>query len=440
MPRSSLPTRTLPDRPDQEQLKRQAKELLQAFTHGEAGAVAEVNAHYHEANPQTFALHDAQLVIARAYGLESWPRLKAFVDGATVRRLVEFVRAGNIEQVRGLLKVRPELAGMSMDNLQVVHHAVLAHMPEMVRLLMAHGANARDGVYPHRDATSAHAIALQRGYDEIVRIIEDEEQKRCDEASGIAGAPAASELFRAIAAGQRDRAIAMVNEDPAKIHARHSPRNYSLLHGAAASLDTELVSWLIDRGADPNTRAERDLTPLDMAASRWYRTDTSRMEKVVRLLLERGARMTAMAAAALGDAAWLRERHRAGTLRDQNYGDGGLLRIAITHKRPEILDLLLDLGFDPDERIQLNEDDNAPFSWGIPLPRQLVYAQRNCGVRQQSPDLLHHRPLRRSHFLRIRAGDRQVVPREDNIRVLTYLTEAPLEALHSVVEIAWTIR
>ena len=92
MPRSSLPTRTLPDRPDQEQLKRQAKELLQAFTNGEAGAVAEVNAHYHEANPQTFALHDAQLVIARAYGFESWPRLKAHVDGLTAKAFISAAR------------------------------------------------------------------------------------------------------------------------------------------------------------------------------------------------------------------------------------------------------------------------------------------------------------------------------------------------------------
>ena len=35
------------------------------------------------ADAATFALHDAQLVLARAYGFESWPKLKAFVDGAS---------------------------------------------------------------------------------------------------------------------------------------------------------------------------------------------------------------------------------------------------------------------------------------------------------------------------------------------------------------------
>jgi ankyrin repeat protein len=50
-----------------------------------------------------------------------------------------------------------------------------------------------------------------------------------------------------------------------------------------------------------------------------------------------------------------------------NDGAGGLLRIAVTHNRPQVLELLLDLGFDPDERIQLSEDDDAPFSWGMAL-------------------------------------------------------------------------
>ena len=84
--RKHPPTRTLRDRPDLAQLKRQAKELLQAFAAGEADAAAEVNAHYQGANPASFALHDAQLVLARSYGFDSWPKLKAFVDGVTVRR------------------------------------------------------------------------------------------------------------------------------------------------------------------------------------------------------------------------------------------------------------------------------------------------------------------------------------------------------------------
>ena len=46
-----------------------------------------MHTHYRDANPATFALHDAQLVVARQYGLESWPKLKAYVDGVTVSQL-----------------------------------------------------------------------------------------------------------------------------------------------------------------------------------------------------------------------------------------------------------------------------------------------------------------------------------------------------------------
>jgi ankyrin repeat protein len=365
--RNSLPTRTLSDRPNLDQLKRQAKELLDAFRAGQPEADAEVTTHYRDVDRTTFALHDAQLVIARAYGFGSWPKLKAFVEGATVRRLVEAVRAGNLGEVHGMLTVRPELARMSVDNLHVVHHAVLTRSPEMVRILMHHGASAREGVYPYRDATHAHAIAVQRGYDDIVRIIEEEEQTQRDAASGMRDAPAADDLFRAILAGDTDRAIALMAEIPARIHTRHIPSQVSPLHAAAQTLDGRLVEWLLDHGADPGARAHHDLTPLDVAAHRWYRTDTQRLEIVARALLSRGAPMTAAAAAALGDADWLGARHAEGRLADQNDGSGGLLRIAVTHDRGGILDLLLDFGFDPDERVRLHDDDGAPFTWGMAL-------------------------------------------------------------------------
>lgn len=92
----------LPRIPISAQLKRQAKELLKNFAAGDPSAVAEIAAHYRGANADSFALSDAQLVLARAYGFRSWPALKAFVDGDTVRRLVEAVRAGDAATVRAM--------------------------------------------------------------------------------------------------------------------------------------------------------------------------------------------------------------------------------------------------------------------------------------------------------------------------------------------------
>jgi len=67
----SLPTRAMREHSDLDQLKRQAKELLEAFAAGLPDAVAEVNAHYRDADQATFTLHHAQLVLARAYSFDS---------------------------------------------------------------------------------------------------------------------------------------------------------------------------------------------------------------------------------------------------------------------------------------------------------------------------------------------------------------------------------
>jgi hypothetical protein len=65
----------LPDRPDLDQLRRQARELLRAATHDEPGAVARLRA-----VSDRVTLSAAQLALAREYGYRSWPALKAEVE------------------------------------------------------------------------------------------------------------------------------------------------------------------------------------------------------------------------------------------------------------------------------------------------------------------------------------------------------------------------
>jgi len=271
--KQNLPTRRMREHPDPEQLKRQAKELLRGFIAGQAEAVAEVNAHYRGADASKFALHDAQLVIARSYGFESWPKLKAYVDGVTVQRLADAVREDHLEQAQAMLQARPELANLTMsygDEHRPIHYAVMKRSPEMVRLLMRHGADARQGIHPHRDATAAWTIATERGYQEIVAIIEEEEQRRA----------------------------------------------------AANSAPKEEVIG-------------------DEAAR---------------------------AAVASGDMQWLLARNAEGGLVNPiRWNGGGLLTVAVRHNRPEMLPLLLDLGFDPDERVSSGEGDWVAYSQGYPL-------------------------------------------------------------------------
>src|SRR5262245_6439286 len=65
----------LPDRPDADQLRRQARELHRAAAAGDAGALGRLR----EVSDK-ITLSAAQLAIARDYGFPSWPRLKAEVD------------------------------------------------------------------------------------------------------------------------------------------------------------------------------------------------------------------------------------------------------------------------------------------------------------------------------------------------------------------------
>jgi hypothetical protein len=72
--------RKWPYRPDFNQFKRQAKELLKAYRSGDANAFAEVQQHEQAPDPAAFALHDAQRVLARSYGFPSWHKLKSYVQ------------------------------------------------------------------------------------------------------------------------------------------------------------------------------------------------------------------------------------------------------------------------------------------------------------------------------------------------------------------------
>ena len=67
---------SLPERPNLEHLRNQAKKLLREFREQDAEAVERVSHFERDLNAEQFRLQDAQRVIARSYGFSSWPRLK----------------------------------------------------------------------------------------------------------------------------------------------------------------------------------------------------------------------------------------------------------------------------------------------------------------------------------------------------------------------------
>ncbi len=363
-----LPTRALPAKPDLKQLKRQAKELLRAFRSGDAAAAAEVAAHYRGAATDAFALRHAQLVLARSYGFDSWPKLKAYVSGVTIERLAAAVRADDAQSVEAMLRARPELVNMCLsetDEHRPLHFAVLGRSPRMTRLLMRRGADAHEGIYPHRAATTAMTLARERGYDEIVAIIREEERRR-GAARSADDAPV--RLTRAILGGDDAAAAAMLAGDPALVEAPNR-RGWPPLHVAAAMGAAAIVRELLERKADPNRPGPDGRSPLDCAVGGGWgnAVEPKKFAAAAKLLLERGAALTVRAAVALGDAARLRGLHAAGSLVNPIEYGGGLLTIAVRHDRIDMLELLLDLGLDPDERMAFEELEGSVQSWGMPL-------------------------------------------------------------------------
>jgi hypothetical protein len=69
----------LPHRPSLVHLKHQARDLSRSRKNGEPEAIARIAEHHPEAGLQ-FRLSDAQFVIAREYGFESWNRLRLYVE------------------------------------------------------------------------------------------------------------------------------------------------------------------------------------------------------------------------------------------------------------------------------------------------------------------------------------------------------------------------
>jgi ankyrin repeat protein len=375
------PTRAMRENPDIDQLKRQAKELLEAYRVSAAEAVAEVTAYHHTADPETFALHDAQFVLARSYGFESWPKLKAAVDGVTAAKLYEAVESADLNRVRELLTRRPEIVdrGRRMSPLNL---AVQRRDLGMTKLLLEFGADPDAGIWPYRDATSPRAMARDRGYQEISDAINAALEKR-----GASPSQVPLEVRRKVReaqlSGREEAMVAVINEHPGLADWRHADGT-TMLHLAAGRGETLIVKWLLDHGKDVNARARgvphqsatfldrspQGWTPLDFAATgrgsdEWL-FNNDRFQQAGKLLLERGAELSPLSAAALGRWDYLEKFSK------QQLEGKGVLEAAVRGDQPDTLRRLLDLSLDPDEPIQVGHMEEKTWSSGGPVFQAVV--------------------------------------------------------------------
>jgi ankyrin repeat protein len=139
----------LPARPDLEQLKRQAKELLAASRAGDPAALARfrllpafADASERALSTARLALHDAQSVIARELGFRSWNALREQVEERTLAfaeaasQFLDAATEGRADRAARLLALHPAIAGANLwtalitGNVAAVETALAEH-PEV---------------------------------------------------------------------------------------------------------------------------------------------------------------------------------------------------------------------------------------------------------------------------------------------------------------------
>jgi ankyrin repeat protein len=172
---------SLPDRPDLDQLRRQAKELRDAARRAEPGALDRVSRVYRAVPQGGVTLAAAQLVIARELGFTSWPRLKAAIESGTAApgQLVEGFVAASVEcrlrEAAAILEGHPGIAARSIYAAAVLGDA------RMVSEMLAAGPSAATVIdeargWPpllHACYSRWHQIAPSRaaGLAEVVRLL-----------------------------------------------------------------------------------------------------------------------------------------------------------------------------------------------------------------------------------------------------------------------------
>jgi hypothetical protein len=133
--------RHLPVRPNLDQLRHQAKDLLDQIRRGDSTALAELSKHQSPGvEPNTAKLAHAQHTLARSYGVASWPRL------VLACRLIDAIWRDDVDAVCQLVAKHPTLVHEMANGTQrsnwgppLSYAANLGH-DQMIRELHKFGA------------------------------------------------------------------------------------------------------------------------------------------------------------------------------------------------------------------------------------------------------------------------------------------------------------
>jgi ankyrin repeat protein len=373
----------LPDRPNLDWLRKQAKRRLEELRHTDPVA----------------QLSDAQLDVARQYGFASWRALKTHIDSLAVEgRLIHAAKDGDVAVLRELLDAHPEKLRLRTPpyNGTLLHDAAARGHLAAVDLLVKRGldVNAREGgdnTYPmHWAAAGGHLDVVRYLADaggDVVGDGDDHELEVIGWATCFGDSPqrevasflisrgARHHIFSAIAMDLADEVRRIVAAHPAALNRRMSRNENNMLplHFAIRKQRAAMVSLLLDLGADPLAVDGSGQTAAAYATD--SQIDRRVMEAIRRLTqaevisAERGHRpangmpIDLVAALSLGD--W----ETAGRLVDGNArlldASHGVLHLAAKRNDVEAVRWLLARGANPDGVWGHWESDVTPLHLAI---------------------------------------------------------------------------
>ncbi|MGH9238493.1 MAG: ankyrin repeat domain-containing protein [Vicinamibacterales bacterium] len=344
-----MTARSLPPRPNLNQLKHQAKELLRR-------------------QPQLGRLRDAQRTIAEEYGFASWDALRKRVEslvgavpssmikppeldseeGGAVWNALTASDDGDVDALRRLVERDPRLGRAEYWYTPAIHFAVREGHSEAVQLLLDAGADPEwNGLHDG----SLIVMARERGHAEVARLLEEARDRRGHVLAGSDSHP----IHAAISREDTKEVRRLLDVDPGLVDLGNEI-GASPLHRAVGRGVHELAELLLDRGANvhavlSSARGLRggfwtDLQAIDLAIWDGRRPGDRGM---IRSLLEHGATCDLTVAAALGDVERVRQILDAEPARIRETRPSGRrpLSAAIEAGHDAVARLLLDRGVDP---------------------------------------------------------------------------------------------
>jgi len=252
---------------------------------------------------------------------ESWPKLKAAVEGVTAEKLHEAVESGDLKAARELLTRRPEIVDLGRGEMRALHMAVLKRDLAMTNLLLEFGADYDAGIWPKRDATSPTSSRRIAVTDEIVEVFRTAREKKRRDRGPKVPEEAFPKIRQAHLSGSEEAMLAVLEEYPQL--AEKMSLQYAAGRGALL-----IMKWLLDHGADVN-KTEDTLFHGATFLPRLRKVDAARLRrgglrrrvglrhpKVParrEFLLEHGAQLTPLSAASLGRWDYLEKFSKAGS-------------------------------------------------------------------------------------------------------------------------------